>query len=119
MLLFKRYYVKSESASILSNEGLTCWVVKALDVHQGNKSVALKIYRPEFAEVLAQELDTNRRLTLNDPFGWANLIVIRDTFQVADGRTGGGTCAHTHTHSHTRSIQKASYFKLRRGKIDA
>lgn len=49
-----------------------------------NRLVAIKVYKDEFSGVLTQELDTNRRLARNDPFNWACLVDIKDTFQVGD-----------------------------------
>ena len=46
--------------------------------------VAIKVYKKEFTSVLTQELATNRRLARNDPFKWACLVNIKDTFQVGD-----------------------------------
>ena len=81
-MLHKRYLLKMKTDSILSKEGLTCWVVRALDLYSANKPVAIKVYKHQFLAVLAQELDTSRRLSRNDPFKWASLVEIRDTFQV-------------------------------------
>ena len=81
MLLYKRYLVRANCE--LSKEGLTCLVVRAEDLFHASQSVALKIYKREFSGVLNQELETNRRLARNDPFKWANLLDVKDTFQVS------------------------------------
>ena len=81
-LLHQRYSVPLHPDSVISRDGLTCWVVVASDTAFENRKVAIKIYKAKFAAISAQETDMNRRLSRNDPYRWANLVQIYDSFQI-------------------------------------
>ena len=88
VLLHQRYSVSLHPDSVLSRDGLTCWVVQATDAAFDHRRVAIKIYKAKFAAISAQETDMNRRLSRNDPYRWAKLVQITDSFQVRDHETG-------------------------------
>ena len=69
VLLHRRYSVELHPDSVLSRDGLTCWVLIATDTAFDRRRVAIKMYKvdPEFTSDLILKLMryTSARLLIN------------------------------------------------------
>merc|ERR1719209_633845 len=55
VLLHRRYSVELHPDSVLSRDGLTCWVLIATDTAFDRRRVAIKMYKAKFAAISAQD----------------------------------------------------------------